>query len=166
MLSILSVFVSSLLHSSVAPLTPLHSRQPRTALPSQVQCYASYSVWWFLVQSKTAQCNAVWWSQAHSTAIQCSEVYRCLVQSTPVQSQLLKSSLIHASTLQCISIRNYPSQYKPTATMQCSAVQSSPVPLTEVHCSVFQSGAQCRLQNIPAETREVQPRAVRCHPLE
>ena len=49
---------------------------------------------------------------------------------------------------------------------QCSAVLSSPVPPTEVQCSVYQSGAQCRAQSIPAETSEVQPRAVRCHQLE
>ena len=48
---------------------------------------------------------------------------------------------------------------------QCSAVLSSPVPPTEVQCSVYQSGAQCRAQSIPAETSEVQPRAAQCHQL-
>ena len=124
--------------------------------PRQCSVMQSGEVKHSLQQSSAVKCIAVWSSAVLSRSL----------QSSPVQSHLLKSSLIHASTLQCISIRNYPSQYKPTATMQCSAVQSSLVPLTEVHRSVFQSGAQCRLQNIPAETREVQPRAVRCHPLE
>ena len=104
-----------------------------------------------LQQSSAVKCIAVWSSAVLSLSLQSSPSYSSQVSSIQVHCSVSPSGTIQVNISQL---------------QQCSVVLSSPFPLTEVHCSVFQSGAQCRLQNIPAETREVQPRAVRCHPLE
>ena len=104
-----------------------------------------------LQQSSAAKCIAVWSSPVPLTPVQTSPIYSSQVSSMQVHCSVSPSGTTQVNTSQL---------------QQCSVVLSSLLPLTEVHCSVFQSGAQCRPQCIPAETREVQPRAVRYHPLE
>ena len=93
--------------SSVVPLTPLQSRQSRKVFPSPVQCYANYAVSRFPVhprQCSVMQSGEVKHSLQQFSAAKCSALW-----SSTVLSRSLQSSPIHASTLQCISIRNTPS---------------------------------------------------------
>ena len=93
--------------SSVVPLTPLQSRQSRKLFPSPVQCYANYAVSRFPVhprQCSVMQSGEVKHSLQQFSAAKCSALW-----SSTVLSRSLQSSPIHASTLQCISIRNTPS---------------------------------------------------------
>ena len=93
--------------SSVVPLTPLQSGQSRKVFPSPVQCYANYAVSRFPVhprQCSVMQSGEVKHSLQQFSAAKCSALW-----SSTVLSRSLQSSPIHASTLQCISIRNTPS---------------------------------------------------------
>ena len=96
--------------SSVVPLTPLQSRQSRKVFPSPVQCYANYAVSRFPVHPK--QCSVMQSGEVKHSLQQFSAAKHSALWSSTVLSRSLKSSPIHASTLQCISIRNTPKSIK------------------------------------------------------
>ena len=119
-----------------------------------------YGDFWFNPrQCSVMQSGEVKHILQQSSAVKCIAVWSSPLQSSPSYSNQVSSMQVHCSVSPSGTTQVNISQLQ-----QCSVVLSSPVPLTEVHCSVFQSGTQCRPQCIPAETSEVQPRAVRCHP--
>ena len=122
--------------------------------PRQCSVMQSGEVKHSLQQSSAVKCIAVWSSAVLSRSL----------QSSPIYSSQVSSMQVHCSVFPSGTTQVNISQLQQCSVVLSSPVQSSPVPLTEVHCSVFQSGTQCRPQCIPAETSEVQPRAVRCHP--
>ena len=122
-----------------------------------------YGDFWFNPrQCSVMQSGEVKHSLQQSSAVKCIAVWSSAVLSRSLQSSPIYSSQVSSMQVHCSVSPSGTTQVNISQLQQCSVVLSSPV----MQCSVFQSGAQCRLQNIPAETKEVQPRAARCHPLE
>ena len=93
-------------------------------------------------QCSLMQSGEVKHSLQQSTAVKCIAVWP--VQSYPAHSSPVPSSQVLSMQVHCSVFPSRTTQVNISQLQQCSAVLSSPGPPTEVQCSVFQSGAQCR----------------------